>query len=87
MYYCVITIIIKIQRMFVNTANSEYIDSFRKILNIRNYAKSTISNYLNQVYLFLSHYNVDAKQITHQQIKDYFYYCLDKRKYSVSSMK
>jgi len=73
--------------MFVNTFNSEYLDSFRKILTIRNYAKSSISNYLNQVYLFLSHYNVDAKQITLPQIKEYFYYCSDKKKYSVSSMK
>jgi hypothetical protein len=49
--------------MFVKTTNSEYIDSFKKILSIINYAKSSINNYVKQIEQFWGYLGINAKEI------------------------
>jgi len=66
----------------------EIIEKFIQKLNIENYSKQTISNYVSSLKLFLEYVSkLNVEKITNREIQDYLYYCKTEKKYSYSSMK
>ncbi len=66
----------------------EIIEKFTQKLNIENYSKQTISNYVSSLKLFLEYVSeLNVEKITDKEIQDYLFYCKTEKKYSFSSMK
>jgi site-specific recombinase XerD len=70
------------KKTFKNHLPSEYIET----LKLKNYSESTIQTYRLHFQRFLKYYkNTKLENITHEQIRQYLLYLVEKKKYSVSS--
>ena len=57
------------------------IESMYKHLSFRNYSKHTVSNYIKEMNHICCHYQCSPKVLNQQQILDYLYLLVDKKKF------
>ena len=70
----------------------KYVDLFRKDLELKNYAVSSIENYSSQISIFLNYFNViftEPAKINEQSIKDWLlnFNSINSRKHNLSALK
>ena len=70
----------------------KYVETFSKDLTLKNYSQNTIKNYVNQVELFLRHFeSISNKpsEISEKQVKDYLLLTksVNARKHRLSALK
>jgi site-specific recombinase XerD len=66
----------------------QILEKFNKQLQIENYSKQTVRNYLSALKLFLEYISkINTKKVSDDDIQNYLFYCKTEKKYSYSTMK
>ncbi len=66
----------------------QILEKFNKQLQIENYSKQTVRNYLSTPKLFLEFISkINTKKVSDDDIQNYLFYCKTKKEYSYSTMK